>query len=234
MRYEPRSTSRFSIGKNQILLAIVAVAVLMAVVAGFEEGQFDWRGLAGNLSTELIGAVITYFIIDRIINQQEQEQQLKERLIREMGNRNNAVSSRAVDELRERGWLSDGSLSGWFLSDADLQGLYLRDANVAGMGLYRSNLKEARISDEQLMTLNDLRRTIMPDGTRYDGRFCLNGDLKWALSKYDTDPTTATAAAMAAYYEVDEALYLDGQRWAIEHIPERVPNRTIIETSRSA
>ncbi|MBK8032207.1 MAG: hypothetical protein IPK17_22560 [Chloroflexi bacterium] len=49
---------------------IMAVLVLVALITGYlssrdEQGQVDLRGLGGNLATELIGAVATYYIMDR-------------------------------------------------------------------------------------------------------------------------------------------------------------------------
>lgn len=228
MQYDNGSSSRLKLNKNHILLALIAVALFMAIIAGIEDGRFDWRGFTGNLSTELIGAVITYWIIDRIINTQEHETQLKQRLIREMSNGNNGVSSRAVAELRSNGWLQDGSLKGWFLTDADLRGVYLKDADVGGLGIYRTDLTGAKITDEQLLSLNDLRRSTLPDGSLYDGRFCLSGDLEWARTKYHIDPATAPAQEMAGFYEVTVEQYIEGQRWALENIPDRVPNPSLV------
>ncbi|MEO0562267.1 MAG: hypothetical protein AAF125_09135 [Chloroflexota bacterium] len=138
-----------------ILITLLLVAFITGGLAAFENGQLDWRGLMINLSTEVIGAVITYFVIDRIINQNEDEEKLKTRLIREMENPDNGLTVRAVQELRTRGWLQDGSLYGWFLQRNNMDNLDLRDADLAGFGLYRSSLRNTRIEISQLLAIHD-------------------------------------------------------------------------------
>jgi hypothetical protein len=218
MQYDAKPPRRRFNSTQQILAALVVIAVVMGGISAFEDGHFEWRGLAGNLATELLGAVITFIIIERIIDTRESQQQLRQQLIRDMGNPDNGIAAHAVSELRVNGWLSDGSLAGWFLSGANLQGVYLRDANLKGLGLYRSNLKDAKITEEQLIQLHDLRRTIMPDGCLYDGRFQLPGDLNWALEKFGIDVRTAAPEQMANYYEVSVDAYLKGQEWAKHHL----------------
>ena len=181
-----RNTQR----QNQcILLAIIVISLVMGFVSAcdWDNHTFDWRGLLSNLSVGLLGSVMTYFLIDKLISKNEDDENLKVRLIRELENLDNGIVMRAVQELRTHGWLQDGSLYGWFLQKANFEGVYLRDADVRGLGLYRSSLKGARIEEHQLVLMNDLRFTIMPDGNSYDGRYCLKGDIDWALSKYDLD-----------------------------------------------
>jgi len=49
-----------------------------------------------------------------------------------MGSGVRDVAVPAADELRRRGWLTDGSLRGANLSRADLRGANLREANLSG------------------------------------------------------------------------------------------------------
>lgn len=210
-----------------ILLAILGVAILMAILSSFHDGIFEWRGLLGNLSTELMGAVITYVIIERIVQDGVNQDELKKKLIRRLENPQTGVTWEVIQELRHQGWLEDGSLYGWFLKRANLSGVSLMGADLNGLGLYRCNLKDVRVTDQQLASLKDLRRTIMPDGEIYDGRYCLSGDLEWARTHYGIDVNTATHQQMADYYEVPLERYIEGQQWALEHLPEfgiSVPN----------
>src|SRR5512136_1129461 len=101
--------------------------------------------------------------------------------------------------------LDDADLSGARLQAAKLNRASLRGANLAGADLtnadlYKVNLRSARnLSDEQLTRLNELFGSIMPDGSVYDGRFNLFGDLSrahWAKVKID-DPKS-----MAEFYGV--------------------------------
>lgn len=101
---------------------------------------------------------------------------------------------------------------------ANFTGINLKKANLRGVGLYRCNLKDATIKEEQLAYLNDLRFCTLPDGTFYDGRYCLKGDIDWALSKYKVDFNAVTLEAMADYYGVSVADFVIGQRWAKENL----------------
>lgn len=218
MQYLKPQRSRWKTSQL-VLIALVGVAILMGVVSAWEDGKFLWQNLMGNLATELIGAVITYLILDQLIGQRENEQQLKEQLIREMGSRDNGIAARAMNELRARGWLQDGSLKGWFFQGANWQRAYLKDANLQGVGVFRSDLSGARLTEDQLMGLNDLRETVLSDGSVYDGRYCLKGDLDWAYSKYGIDVRIASPQQMADYYAVPLERYLEGQRWAKANLP---------------
>jgi uncharacterized protein YjbI with pentapeptide repeats len=138
-------------------------------------------------------------------------------IIHKLRSPDNNQALQAVEELRVRGQLEDGTLVGinlrfvhlsgadlykadlrkadfgmadlrWAdLSLANLRGarltkanLYKADfsrANLRGANLFRANLQEARnLTDDQLALAYRLWDAIMPDGSRYDGRFNLPGD----------------------------------------------------------
>jgi hypothetical protein len=217
MRLMPERKRRL-FSRAHILVALTLVALLMTAISYVRDGVFDWRGLMGNLATELIGAVLTYLVLEQVIGRQEADEQHREHLIRELENPNNGLVAEAVNELRAHGWLKDGSLAGWLIVGGNFHGLYLKDANLKGLGLYKCNLRDAQIEPEQLLTLTDLRRTTLPDGTRYDGRFCLRGDIAWAHMHYGIDAQTATDAQMAEYYDVPLEAYQAGKAWAREHL----------------
>jgi uncharacterized protein YjbI with pentapeptide repeats len=71
------------------------------------------------------------------------------------------------------------------------------------------------LSDEQLAQAARLRVAIMLDGSRYDGRFNLSGDLRDAQVLHID---TADPEAMADFYRVAEDAYRRGQAWAKEHL----------------
>jgi uncharacterized protein YjbI with pentapeptide repeats len=225
MRQSPYKSGRFSTS-NRILLALIVVAFIFALISGFEDGQFQWRGLVGNLASELIGAVITYAIIERIVHASADNADTKRQLIRKLENPHAGAAITAVQELYARGWLQDGSLYGWFLKRANLEKADLRKANTNELGLYRCNLTDALINENQLAVMSDLRRTIMPDGQPYDGRYCLKGDLNWARTNYGIDVNEATPQQMADYYNVPLERYLEGQKWAkanLERLGRDIP-----------
>ena len=219
------SQSRQRSNANRIMFALGLLALGMGIFASFDErGQFDLHGLIGNLSSELIGAIFTYYIIERIVKNSADSAELKPRMIRRLENPDRGVTWQVLQELDDRGWLQDGSLYGWFLQRANFEGADLRKINANAFGLYRCNLKDAKIDVEQLVVMSDLRRTVMPDGKLYDGRYCLVGDLNWALTRYGIDVNHATHEQMAAYYDVSLSDYLEGQRWAQAHLAEYAAN----------
>ncbi len=158
----------------------------------------------------------------------------------------NKSTLQAVEELRVRGWLTDGSLCGLALcqaqlGNADLMGADLRDtdlhqanlefadlrkarlnaaklnraslfhanfdqADLTYADLYKANLRGAQnLTEQQLASVHQLLGAIMPDGSTYDGRFDLPGDLaraRWAKVNLD-DP-----ASMAEFYGITLDEYL--------------------------
>jgi len=112
--------------------------------------------------------------------------------------------------------LSDADLSGAFLIAADLRDascvrLKVEDAHLAGADL--TGCKQ--LGRQTLACAARLKGTIMPDGSRYNGCFCLDGDL-YQFEKYtstrkldDTDP-----AIIAEWYGIETEAYVKGQQWA--------------------
>src|SRR6266508_297747 len=72
-----------------------------------------------NAATSLLSISLTVLLIDRLYEQRDRAQ-LKKRLIWEMGSQDQALAVRAVKELRDAGWLTDGSLEGVDLTLANL------------------------------------------------------------------------------------------------------------------
>ena len=99
------------------------------------------------------------------------------------------------------------------LNRADLQDADLEQANLTNADMYKVNLRGARnLTDAQLCKANELFGSIMPDGSVYDGRFNLAGDLAragWAKIHTD-DPQD-----MAEFYGVSLETYLLGQKKAV-------------------
>ena len=106
--------------------------------------------------------------------------------------------------------LTNAKLQGAKLNRASLQGTNLAGTDLTNADLYKVNLRGVHnLTGEQLSTLNELFGSIMPDGSVYDGRFNLFGDLaraKWAKVKTD-DPKS-----MAEFYGVSLEAYLHGQK----------------------
>jgi len=180
----------------------------------------------------------------------------KSRLIRQLRTGDFTAISRAVEGLRERGWLTDGSLIGASLAEADLSGVNLSgaslrrvdlsmadlsnanlpgailiDANLSGAWLRGTMLRNAEmylascedadltnatVSVEQLASLKDLRNVTMPDGSQYDGRYNLPGDILLVNPPGEADESAEER--WANWYDVSLTAYQNGQDWAHEHL----------------
>jgi uncharacterized protein YjbI with pentapeptide repeats len=185
-----------------------------------------------------------------ISDDRELEEQMltKLELINKIMKLENKSTLQAVEELRVRGWLTDGALRGVALcqaqmQNADLMGADLRNvdfhqatldfadlckarlngvklnraslqrvnfdhADLTYADLYKANLRGARnLTAQQLSSVRQLLGVIMPDGTVYDGRFNLPGDLaraSWAKVNLDDKES------MAEFYGVSLEAYLRG------------------------
>ena len=180
-----------------------------------------------NISTELISIALTVLVIDAL-NERRSIEREKKALILQMSSPTNLVAIEAVRVLRVRGWLTDGSLRGADLSHADLQGAYLAGVDMANAKLFRTNLKGAHlqfanlngveeVTDAQLAQARYLRRAIMPDGSRYDGRYNLVGDVQWARNEYKIEVNDHEAMA-STYLGIPLERYLEGQVWARQNL----------------
>jgi hypothetical protein len=86
-----KSLIPFKISKSIfILILILLLGVISGSIAAWEKDSFDWRTIVGNLSSELIGAVVLYFIIEKVIHQNEEIVQKKTDLINQMDSSNNS------------------------------------------------------------------------------------------------------------------------------------------------
>lgn len=85
--------------------------------------------------------------------QDDKEREL-ERLITQMREGSKADVRKAVDELRERGWLTDGTLFKAGLSGTDLRAANLRGANLSEASLIEATLSEANLSRTNLSGAN--------------------------------------------------------------------------------
>lgn len=105
--------------------------------------------------------------------------------------------------------LSLADLGGAKLTRASLRGTNLSQAHLAGADLFKADLTDARnLTEGQLASAKRLCFATLPDGTPYDGRFNLAGDIdlaRWGKVNPD-DP-----AAMAYFLGVSLETYLRGQ-----------------------
>ncbi|MEM6339236.1 MAG: pentapeptide repeat-containing protein, partial [Pseudomonadota bacterium] len=113
--------------------------------------------------------------------------------------------------------LSNSNLEGVSFEGANLQGCNLEGANLKNADLSNANLSNCflinciNLTDKQLSTAYSMRgaKFGIARHKRYDGRYNLEGDIKLlrATDEYSEDDTSE----VAAFYEVDEDIYLKGQ-----------------------
>jgi uncharacterized protein YjbI with pentapeptide repeats len=85
--------------------------------------------------------------------------------------------------------LKHASLKGAYLIETKLQYAELMDADFTGSILWGVNLSNAEITDIQLKKALMLSGAVLPDGSIYDGRFNLKGDIRLASSTIPVDDT---------------------------------------------
>ena len=101
-----------------------------------------------NFSAEFISIAITILLINYLYEIKE-KQNLKRRLIRELGSEERAISSNALVEIREKGWLTDGSLK-----NANLLNCNLSNQDLTGADLENAKLNNAELSNTTLKNVN--------------------------------------------------------------------------------
>lgn len=195
----------------------IVIGLLIITLINYVTG--DSSGFLQNLVPEAVGLVFTVLILDNLGKLRE-EKSMVEQLVRRMHSRYNHTALAAIEELRVIGHLQDGTIIGremrgssWKdanLYEADLSGCDLMNADVLHADFVKANLTGALITDEQLAATDNLCGARMPDGSLYDGRFTLMGDLEWARRKKINldDPE-----AMADFYGVSVAAYMAGKTW---------------------
>lgn len=153
----------------------ILLGVLSARFVGIDKLDF-----IDSLFPEAVGILFTVLVLERL-NEQRSTRNCKEQLIRQMRNPNHHLALMAVQELRAKGWLTDGSLRGAYLDRTNLQGGSLRDSDLRGASLRGANLRDihpygANFSAADLTGADllraDLSRTRLegarlPDGTMW-------------------------------------------------------------------
>lgn len=201
-----------------------------------------------NVSVDCLSIAFAILVLDRLNGRQE-EQELKEQLIRELGSRDNGVALHAVDELRARGWLLDGSLKGAALSYADLhraylyqaslpetnlhraklQTVYLRQANLQGAYMHRADLLDSNLRQANLLNVRGLseqqltRLSHLQSTIMPDGRIYdgrFNLSGDFNIAIKHGNASPENPEAMARWYGVSLEEYLAGQEWAREHLAD--------------
>lgn len=109
----------------------------------------DW---SQNLSTEMLGAVMTFMLIEWFARGREE----RRRLLLDLSGSDNLIAKRAAREARARGMLKDGELAKKDFSEANMAGIDLRGAKLTGakfrkVDLTDADLREVDLTDAELI-----------------------------------------------------------------------------------
>lgn len=155
-RVKPRQRLQFWFHNISIEFGFVIIGglgILILGILGYLPGPISYfpyiTDIYLDVRSELVGIGLTVIIIDivRIILQTREE---KNKLILQMGSSDNALARDAVRQLRNKGWLEDGSLRNVDLIKADLEDADLSGADLIGAKLHNTNLINAKLIDANL------------------------------------------------------------------------------------
>ncbi len=123
-----------------------------------------------NFGAEFVGIGLTVLIIDSL-NRRRADGERKEELISQMGSPDNAFALEAARILRQKGWLTDGSLHEANMWRANLQSAYLAQADMQRVVLDRADLRGVDLGSA------DLRRANL-SGTNFQGSDLKSANLR--------------------------------------------------------
>lgn len=141
--------------ENLIVLGPLALfATAMAIISlgfNFESSFGDWlSSFTQGFATELVGGIMTYTLIDRVM---EQRTELKQ-LINDMrsGSANKSRARAATEIVRVQGYHANGVLSGMvlnrsYLCDANWPDANLMNTQFKRADMRRMNLRHAKLQD---------------------------------------------------------------------------------------
>ncbi len=141
-----------------VLLVLMVVQLVLSL--GTVWDTVEWEGLVLSLCTDLIGAGVTYGLLELVVGRREQREARKANLIAQLGSRVKDVAVAAAEGLQRHGWHHE--LPGAYLARADLQRADLGQANLQGADLTRAKLERANLEKTELS-----EDTIFPVGTKW-------------------------------------------------------------------
>lgn len=127
--------------------------------------------------------------------------------------------------------LTQSNLSYANLFDANLTNAVLKDADLTDCSLRFANLQGVvGCTSEQLAKAKALRNAKMQNGTKYDGRFNLIGDLQAAEDK---GIDIMNQADLANWYGVSIEAFRGGQEWLRENSHQIMNSRILDQNERN-
>jgi hypothetical protein len=144
------------LSQNQATRRLVAILIVVALVSAGAGAWLDGdlTGLLIHAGTSLGGAVVAFVLIHQVFAHNEERKLLNCKIMPRLRSRVNAVALTALDDVRQQGWLYDGSLQGTYMSGANLKGANLEEANLQDALLMAANLQDARLRHSNLLGAN--------------------------------------------------------------------------------
>ena len=123
---------------------IVLVVGLSGVSIFYLLGRFvlPLQGPDEGLFTEIVGILVTVFVIDGL-RSIGTDTEVKKSLLRRAASTSNETAKAAIDELRKTGLINRGVLRGADLSGACLCGAMLENVDLSGVNLENADLSDA-------------------------------------------------------------------------------------------
>ncbi|MEL6150857.1 MAG: pentapeptide repeat-containing protein [Chloroflexota bacterium] len=173
----------FNVGLALLIISLSVGAIgYWQVHDGFTWQNF-WQDYYANISAEFGSVAITVLIIDSL-NQRRQREEEKQRLLRQMGSKENGLALQAVEELRALGALKDGTLRAANLEEANLEDVRLGRVDMRQARMDFSNLKKAHLFFANMenadMSGVDLSGAVLT-GANLSGTDLVAADLRGAL-----------------------------------------------------
>lgn len=140
-----------------VILGVIGGAIAISGHYSLHDG-FDFKAFTeefySNYFAEIMGIVVTVYLIDRLNQQREEKKETaseKERLTVQARSGDVNEAAQAIRMLGHRGWLSEVNLHGVNLRGADLRGAHLSGAKLIGANLGGAKLIFADLSGAELI-----------------------------------------------------------------------------------
>ncbi len=188
------------------------------------------REIYANLGIELISIGLTVLVIERLTRREVERERITELMI-QMRSRSDVLALQAVELLRLRGALRDGSLSqanlvGGNLAGADLSQASLIGARMANMNLEGANLFQAQLTNTDLSNAN-LRHVNFVNADLESADF-YDSDLTYAVFR---SPFKGVWGQLIEATFNSETVLPDGTNWTPETDMRRFTNPDYVDAT---
>ena len=117
--------------RNVGIISLI-IGLVLLFFAFYPENYFLGKfihNIYASLSCEFTSIAITILLINYLYDKKAEDSN-KKRLLRELGSEDKGFTSRALKEIKELGYLTDGTLNGLDLTNANLAGLDFTGADL--------------------------------------------------------------------------------------------------------